>query len=318
VTTPVRAPEIAELRAFCLAADLGTIGRAAISLGISQPALSKRIRTLETVAGVALLERSRAGVKLTDAGRNLYPEARRLLDQADVITDLLGRFGGGERPLRIAMSHTIAESLFAPELVAFQTKAGSRTFPIELTAGNSDAVRRMVAEGRADLGIAAARLPTDPEDHLEELELIDDEIVLAVPQAHPWYQRKVVRHEQFLETPLIVRDPSAHSRRLVDAVLAARREHLAAPRLEVGSTFAAKGEAFELGTPLLTSALGLDEARDRLYRRRVEGVRFPRRFLIVCRSQADLSPAARELVRFLRRRRLDVVPAAPAETSGQA
>ena len=169
----------------------------------------------------------------------------------------------------------------------------------------------MVAEGRADLGIAAARLPGDPDDHLEELELLDDEIVLAVPQAHPWYGREVVPREQFLATPLIVRDPTAHSRRLVDAVLAARREHLAAPLLEVGSTVAAKSEALELGAPMLTSALALDERRDRLYRRPVEGVRFPRRFLIVARVLADLSPAARELADFLRRRRLQVLPSAP-------
>ena len=306
---PVRSPDIAELRAFCVAADLGSIGRAAISLGISQPALSKRLRTLEAIAGVELLERSRAGVKLTEAGRNLYPEARRLLDQADVITDLLGRFEGGEHPLRVAMSHTIAEFLFAPELVAFQTRPGSRPFPIELTAGNSAAVRRMVAEGRADLGICAARLPDDPDDRLEELELVDDEIVVAVPQAHRWYQREVVPGDQFLATPLIVRDPAAHSRRLVDAVLASRRKHLAPPLREVGSTVAGKTEALELGAPILLSALALDEGRDRLYRRPVEGLRFPRRFLIVCRSQADLSPPARELVEFLRRRRLKVVPA---------
>ena len=308
MAAPLRSPDVAELRAFCIAADLGSIGRAAINLGISQPALSKRLRTLEAVAGVELLERSRTGVTLTDAGRALYPEARKLLDQADAITDLIGRFKGSDRPLLIALSHTIAEFVFAPELVAFQTKAGARQFAVELTAGNSLAVRRMVAEGRADLGVVAARLPRDPEDHLDELELLDDEIVLAVPQAHPWYRRDVIPHADFLETPLIVRDPSAHSRRIVDAVLASRREHLAAPLREVGSTVAAKREAFELGAPILISALALDEGRDRLYRRPVEGLHFPRRFLIVCRSQADLSPAARELVAFLRRRRLDVVP----------
>ncbi len=311
MTRAVRSPDVSELRAFCVAADLGSIGRAAVSLGVSQPALSKPLRTLEAVAGVELLERSRAGVKLTTAGRNLYPEARKLLDQVEVITDLLGRFEGGERPLRIALSHTIAEFVFAPELAAFQTKAGARAFAAELTAGNSVAVRRMVVEGRADLGVVAARLPDDPEDHLEELELLDDEIVLAVPQAHPWFRREVVPAAELLATPLIVRDPSAHSRRLVDAVLASRREHLATPLLEVGSTGAAKREALELGAPILISALALDEERDRLYRRPVEGARFPRRFLIVCRSQADLTAAARDLVSFLRRRRLNVVPAPP-------
>jgi DNA-binding transcriptional LysR family regulator len=311
----LRSPDVAELRAFCLAADLGSLGRAAVALRTSQPALSKRLRSLEAIAGTELFERSSAGVTLTEAGKRLYPEARKLLDQADVVAELLGHFGGGEGPVRMAVSHTIAEFHLPPELVAYQTGAG-RQLSVELTAGNSQAVRRMVADGRADLGIAANRLPDEPEDNLDELELIDDEVVLAVPEGHAWFQRETVPREEFLRTPLIVRDPGAHSRRLVDAVLASFRQHLAAPLLEVGSTAAAKREALELRAPILLSALALDERLDRLHRRPVEGLRFPRRFMIVCRSQADLRPREREFVDFLRRRRLDVVPHPDRDAEG--
>jgi DNA-binding transcriptional LysR family regulator len=253
-----------------------------------------------------LLERSSSGVKLTAAGRQLYPEARRLLDQADVITDLLGSIGATKETLRIAVSHTIAEYHLAPELVGFQTGPGVQC-PLELTAANSQMVRRMVIDGRAEIGIAANRLPDDPEDHLEELELLDDEIVLAVPESHPWHRRETIGREEFLSTPLIVRDPGAHGRRLVDAVLASFRERLATPRLEVGSSAAAKREALELETPILLSALALDDGRDRLYRRPIEGLSFRRRFLVVCRSSTDLRTSERDLVKFLRRRRLAVV-----------
>lgn len=303
----LRSPDVAELRAFCLAVDLGSLGRAAVALRTSQPALSKRLRSLEAIAGTELVERSSSGVTLTEAGKRLYPEARKLLDQADVVAELLGHFGGGEGPVRLAVSHTIAEFYLPPELVAYQTGAG-KDLAVELTAGNSQAVRRMVAERRADLGIIANRLPDDPDDRLEELELMDDEIVLAVPEGHSWFQRKTVPRDELLRTPLIVRDPGAHSRRLVDAVLASFREHLAAPLLEVGSTAAAKREAIELTAPILLSALALDETYDRLHRRPIEGLRFPRRFVIVCRSQADLRPSEREFLAFLRRRLLDVVP----------
>lgn len=303
----VRSPDIAELRAFCLAADLGSLGRAAVALRTSQPAVSKRLRKLEALAGAELLERSSSGVRLTAAGKRLYPDARRLLDQADAITGLLGDLGGGEGPLRIAVSHTIAEFYLAPELVAYQT-GERRSRPLELTVGNSPAVRRMVHDGRAELGIAANRLPEDDEDRLEELELLDDEVVLAVPDSHRWHRCESVPREEFLRTPLIVRDPGAHSRRQVDAVLASFREHLATPLLEVGSTAAAKREALELEAPILLSALALDERRDRLFRRGIEGLRFPRRFLILTRSESDLRPSDREFVAFLRRRKLNVAP----------
>ena len=52
------------------------------------------------------------------------------------------RFEAGERALRIALSHTIAEFVFAPELVAFQTRQGARPFPIETIVGNSRTVRQ--------------------------------------------------------------------------------------------------------------------------------------------------------------------------------
>ena len=74
-----RTPEVLELRSFCVAADLGSLGRAAIRLRVSQPALTKRLQALERLAGVPLLERSPRGVSLTPEGRRVYTEARRLL-----------------------------------------------------------------------------------------------------------------------------------------------------------------------------------------------------------------------------------------------
>jgi len=99
----VRGPEIAELRAFYAAVDLGTVGKAAVSLKISQPALSKRLRTLEAAAGTQLLERSRRGVAPTAAGRRLYPEARRLLEQADVIERLLESAPREQAPIELSV-----------------------------------------------------------------------------------------------------------------------------------------------------------------------------------------------------------------------
>ena len=215
MTKPPRAPDIAELRAFCLAVGLGSIGRAAIALRVSQPALSKRLRALEAMVGTPLLERSATGVTPTAAGRRLYPEARRLLDQADALSDLIGGLGGNEEPLRIAVSHTVAEFHLPPELVAYQTGENRQQRALELTVCNSREVRRLVGEGRAELVIVGNRLPDDPEDGLEELDVIDDEVVLAVPESHPWQRRRTIPRAEFLRTPLIVRDPGAHSRRRI-------------------------------------------------------------------------------------------------------
>ena len=106
-----RTPEVTELRSFCAAADLGSIGRAAIRLNVSQPALSKRLQALEQLAGVALLERSPRGVTLTPAGRHLYAEARRLIEQAEIVEGLMAGLGRTSGPLRIAASHSAGEAI---------------------------------------------------------------------------------------------------------------------------------------------------------------------------------------------------------------
>jgi hypothetical protein len=65
----------------------------------------------------------------------------------------------------------------------------------------------------------------------------------------------------------------------------------------------AKREALQRSAPVMLSALSLDEARDRLYRRPIAGLSFPRRFVVVCRSLASLARRDRDFVDFVRRRR---------------
>ena len=91
MTSGALTPDLNELRAFCVAADLGSLGRAAVRLHVSQPSLSKRLASLEAKVGTKLLERSHRGVALTPAGRRLYGQARALLDSADQVGRRHGR-----------------------------------------------------------------------------------------------------------------------------------------------------------------------------------------------------------------------------------
>ena len=86
---PALLPDLNELRGFCVAADLGSLGRAAVRLHVSQPSLSKRLASLEAKVGARLLERSPRGVTLTAAGRRLYRHARPLLEAADQVAEVM-------------------------------------------------------------------------------------------------------------------------------------------------------------------------------------------------------------------------------------
>src|SRR5580765_140092 len=71
--------EIDQIKTFVAVATFGGFRRAADALRVSQPAVSARIKALETSLGVALFERGRAGLALSPAGRALRPHAEQLL-----------------------------------------------------------------------------------------------------------------------------------------------------------------------------------------------------------------------------------------------
>ena len=295
---PVRLADIAELRAFCAAADLGSLGRAARLMQVSQPALSKRLRTLEAVAGARLLERSPRGVTLTPAGTRLYVEARKLLVQAEEVEALMAGLRGEEQPVRLATSHTIAEYVLPGPLVEFEQKR-ERHLSVELVIANSQIVRELVREGRAEFGIAAVDVDHQPDGVLRELPFCDDAVAVAVPEGHPWARLDAIPVDALVTTPMVMRDPSANTRRTIEAALAARGRSLAPSLAEVGSTSAAKATAISEGAPVLLSRLAVRGNGDGLIERPVDGIDFARRFVILLGAHENLRPPARALIDHL-------------------
>jgi len=89
LSTPVRAPDLTELETLVACATEGSLAGAGEALGISRPAVAKRIKSLEALAGCPLLHRGGRGVRLTDAGAVLLDGARRMLDERETILGVL-------------------------------------------------------------------------------------------------------------------------------------------------------------------------------------------------------------------------------------
>jgi DNA-binding transcriptional LysR family regulator len=289
-----RAPDLEELRTFCLAAELGTLGRAATRLHVTQPAVSKRLRSLEELCGVRLLERTGRGVTLTAPGERLYAHARRILVELAALTTTLDELRGSTETLTLAISPTAADALLSAALVEVQRESNT---PVEVIVANSGTVKRMVAAGQADVGVAAYTLDELGEGS-EAVALFDDEVVVVAPLGHAWARAGHVSPKELVSTPIIRRDPGAQTRQVVDAALRAAGHPPPPAAVEVGTTDAAKLQAHAQGLPAVMSRLAVS-ARDRLEVVRVDGVEFHRRFCAV--AAPGHPPAAVRLVEALRR-----------------
>jgi DNA-binding transcriptional LysR family regulator len=287
-------PDLNELRAFCVAADLGTLGRAAVRLHVSQPSLSKRLAGLEAKVGARLLERSPRGVKLTPAGRRLYQHARPLLEAADAVGDVMAGIRHTATVVRLAASHSATEAFVAAMLARPDPR---HPVAVELVTANSQVVRAFVADGRADLGVAASRPGHTPNPGVRETELVADEIVCAVPPGHGWEGRTIARAD-FLATPMVVRDPSSNARWTVETVLTEAGLRAAEPLAEAATPTAALAEARARRAPTLLSRHII--AHTDFARVAVDGLAFPRAYVLVTPAYGEPTGEVRELADALR------------------
>lgn len=290
-----RLADIEELRTLCAAAELGSLGRAAVRLRTSQPALSKRLANLEAVAGARLLERSPRGVKLTPAGRRLYEEAHRLLAQSDRVTEVLAGIARAGGPVRLAASHSATDALVARALAHLNDRGA---LAVELVSANSSVVRDLVADTRADLGVAASRPNRTPYPGVRELPLAADEVICAVPATHRWARHGHVSLEEFLATPMVVRDPSSNARWTVDSLLRERELEPAPPLVEAATPDAARREATARGAPVLLSRNVLSGYE--FCEVTVQDLAFHREYVFILPAVGEPSEPVRTLITELR------------------
>ena len=173
--------DLVDLRLFVAVAEAANITRGADMSNLALASASGRIRKMEQLAGVALLERGRRGVVLTPAGRALVHHARLVLQQIEHMKGDLSEYAGGHRGhVRVqANASALSESL--PEVLK-QFLAGHPGIDVDLEERSSYDIVRCVAEGFAEIGIVADIV--DFAD-LEAHPFATDRLVLVAPKDHP-------------------------------------------------------------------------------------------------------------------------------------
>jgi DNA-binding transcriptional LysR family regulator len=291
-----------QLAAFCAVVERKSFSQAAERLGVSQPAVSLQIRSLEQRLGRKLLDRSGRRVEPTEAGMQLYRGAQRLLALEEQLLEQLADADGGTigGRLEIGASSGPGETVLPLLLCEFQ-----RLHPrvsVALSVFDTGTVVDLVARRELELGVVGAArrhrsVTFEP--------FFRDEVVLACPPGHPFAGRTVTLEELRAESLIVMQD-GAGVRQVIEDEL--RRAGVRLRDLDVGlelglqesvrsAVRAGYGVAF-----ISRSAIESDLAAGTVAEARVEALEPAREISLVRASGRTSTRAAQAFVDFARER----------------
>ncbi len=189
-----------------------SFSRAAATLGVTQPAVSQQVRSLEKRVGIQLLDRSGRRVVPTDAGARLYRSAQRLLALEEQMLAELGEplFGPLTGALEIGAS-TGPAAIVVPLLLC-EFHQANPSLDVRLSVHDTQTVVSLVAERELELGIVGAARRRRA---VEFEPFFSDEVILVCPPGHPSAGRTIAVDE-LPEVPLILMQDGAGVRQLLE------------------------------------------------------------------------------------------------------
>lgn len=219
------------LSAFIEVADTASFSKAAERLFLSQPAVSKRIATLEDQLGRQLFDRVGRQISLTDAGRALLPYARRVLyDIEDGRRALSMLSEKVEGRLSIGTSHHIGLHRLPPVLRAYTLAYPEVDLDIQFM--DSEVACEAVLAGKLELGIVT--LPSQPLPQLKSRLVWPDPLAVVVAPGHPLTALKKPRLGDLAEHSAVLPDEATYTHRIVTAALT---QHGLKPRIRLATNY---------------------------------------------------------------------------------
>lgn len=204
---------IQKYMAFVKTVELGSFTKAAEVLNYSQSGISRMINDLEKEWNITLLERNRAGLRLTSDGLNIFPLAKKLYEEYEAIQQRLEELSGIQTGvIRIGTFSSVATH-WLPQLMSdFQKDYPNVAF--ELLLGDYDEIEKWIISGRVDFGFL--RLPTLPDLQVQYIE--QDELKVILPENHPLTAYPQISLQDLSDLPFILleKDGNSDITRLLD------------------------------------------------------------------------------------------------------
>jgi len=287
-----------QLAAFCAVVERKSFSQAAERLGVTQPAVSLQVRSLEKRLGRQLLDRSGRRVEPTEAGLALYRGAQRLLALEDQLIEELEAGEEGELGGTLEVGASTGPGSTAVPVLLGEFQRRNPAVAISLSISDTQTVVDRVADRELELGVVGAArrhrgVVFEP--------LFRDEVVLACPPDHRFAGR-TVRLDDLREEPLIVMQEGAGVRQVIEDELrrAGTRLRDLEPKLELGLQESARSAvAAGYGVTFISrTAIEADLAAGTLAVARVKGLDPARQISLVRSAGRSPTRAAEAFVVF--------------------
>lgn len=188
-----------------------SFSKAAEGLFISQPAVTKHIRSLESKVGIGLIQRGRGGFALTEAGKVLFKHTQKISSHLMEIENVLGNFQKDHYGLlKIGTTESYSKCLMPRLLSGFQA-----SFPfikIALDVGNSEEIEKNLITYRNDLALIGI---TKVSSKFESIPFLKEDLVLIVSPTHSLAKRQAVSLREIERYPLIISARGSTTRKIL-------------------------------------------------------------------------------------------------------
>jgi LysR family transcriptional regulator, transcriptional activator of the cysJI operon len=289
-----------QLAAFCAVVERRSFSQAADQLGVTQPAVSLQIRSLEQRVGQQLLDRSGRRVEPTEAGMRLYRGAQRLIAMEQQLLAELGEEAEGELKGRLEIGASTGPGGSVLPVILGEFQQLHPLVHVVLTVSDTHTVIEQVGRRELELAVVGAGgrhrgVTFEP--------LYRDEVVLAVPAGHE-RAGKTMTLDELKAEPLVLMQEGAAIRQMIDEELrelGLRLRDLNV-KLELGLQESARAAVLGgLGATFISRiAIEDDLAAGTLAIARVEGLEPAREVQLAHASGRAETRVAQEFVAFMR------------------
>lgn len=234
---------------FCRVVEEGSISQAARMGFVSQPAVTRQIRQLENNYGTTLFDRQEGKLRVTAAGKKLYPYAKEMValhrSSFEAIQEHMGEI---DKTLRLGASLTIGEYLL-PDLIG-QFKKHHPDVQFSLSIGNTPQMLEKLEANEIDLAFVEGVFQHDT---YKSRKFAEDELILVTSYNHRWGEKKEISLQEISDEKMIWREKESGTRSIVEEAL---RNHGILEKIdnamELGSMQAIKSAVeANLGTSIL-------------------------------------------------------------------